>query len=89
MTQTFNTYHTFVVQVENRDKLKKYLDKRKIFINTLSYSNSFTTCCKKLKIKFNDLKKTELQSKKIITLPVNQFLSEKNKIYFKNNKYFL
>ncbi len=40
----FNTYHTFVVQVSNRDKLKKYLEKKKNRnINTLSNTNSFTT----------------------------------------------
>ena len=74
----FNTYHTFVVQVENRDKLKKYLDKRKIF-TSIHYPIPIhlQPAAKKLKIKFNDLKETELQSKKIITLPVNQFLSEK------------
>ena len=66
------------MQVKNRDKLKKYLDKRKIF-TSIHYPIPIhlQPAAKKLKIKFNDLKEIELQSKKIITLPVNQFLSEK------------
>ena len=66
------------MQAKNRDKLKKYLEKRKIF-TSIHYPIPIhlQPAAKKLKIKLYDLKETELQSKKIITLPVNQFLSEK------------
>ena len=74
----FNTYHTFVIQVERRNKLKEFLDK-----NGISTSIHYPIpihlqpAAKKLKLDTKNLEMTEKQSQKIITLPVNQFLSEK------------
>jgi dTDP-4-amino-4,6-dideoxygalactose transaminase len=73
----FNTYHTFVVQVANRTKLKNYLEKRGIE-TSIHYPIPIhlQPAAKKLKYKLGDFKVTETQSKKILTLPVNQFLKK-------------
>ena len=54
----FTTYNTFVIQVDKRDKLKKFLDKKKE-----NYDN------------------TEYQAKRIISLPINQFLKKKEILF--------
>ena len=73
----FNTYHTFVVQVSKRDKLKKYL-KSKGIETSIHYPIPIhlQPALKKLKYRYSNLNKTEKQSKKIITLPINQFLKK-------------
>ena len=73
----FNTYHTFVVQVANRTKLKNYLEKKGIE-TSIHYPIPIhlQPAAKKLKYKVGDFKITETQSKKILTLPVNQFLKK-------------
>jgi dTDP-4-amino-4,6-dideoxygalactose transaminase len=82
----FNTYHTFVIQTENRDKLKKYLFSKGIQTAIhYPYPIHLQPCAKKLGYKKGDFKKTELQSKKILTLPINQFLSKKNIIFIAKN----
>jgi len=73
----FNTYHTFVIQVKNRDKLKRYLEKKGIE-TSIHYPIPIhlQPAAKKLKYKLGDFKITEIQSKKILTLPINQFLKK-------------
>jgi len=73
----FNTYHTFVVQVPNRDKLKSYLEKKGIE-TSIHYPIPIhlQPAAKKLGYKLGDFKMTEHQSKKILTLPINQFLKK-------------
>ena len=87
----FNTYHTFVVQVSKRDKLKRYL-KSKGIETSIHYPIPIhlQPALKKLKYKFSNLNQTEKQSKKIITLPINQFLkeSEIKKICFEVNNFY-
>ena len=72
----FSTYHTYVVQVEKRDKLQKYLKRKGI--NTLIHypilinkSEAYKRIFGKKK---NNLPIAEQQSKNILTLPINQFL---------------
>lgn len=75
----FNTYHTFVIQVTKRNQLKKYLKKKGIEtsihypipIHLQPAARKFNYCV-------GDFKITETQSKKILTLPVNQFLTKKD-----------
>ena len=71
----FNTYHTFVVQVNNRNLLQKYLKKKGIG-TAIHYPIPIhmQPAFKKLNYKINKLPKTERQSKKIITLPIHQYL---------------
>ncbi len=74
----FNTYHTFVIQVEKRDRLKKFL-KNKGVETSIHYPIPIhlQPAYKKKFRKKNFLKKTESQSKKILTLPINQYLKKK------------
>jgi len=75
----FNTYHTFVVQVANRNKLKSYLEKKGIE-TSIHYPIPIhlQPAARKLKYKLGDFKITENQSKKILTLPINQFLKKRD-----------
>ena len=71
-----DTYHLFVIQVKNRDDLKKFLLKRKIETNIhypipIHKQRAFN---KKI-----NLPNTEEQSKRILSLPINQYIS-KNEI---------
>ena len=76
-TYEYNTYHTFVVQTEHRDKLKEYL-----FSNGIDTAIHYPIpihlqpASKKLGYKEGDFHITEKQSKQILTLPINQFLSK-------------
>ena len=78
----FNTYHTFVIQVPNRDRLRKYLSHKGIG-TSIHYPIPIhlQPASKKLGYKRGDFIKTESQSKKILTLPINQYLTEKELIY--------
>ena len=73
----FNTYHTFVVQTPKRDQLKKYLIKNKIE-TAIHYPIPIhlQPSAKKIGHKEGDFIKTEQQSKKILTLPIHQYLKE-------------
>ncbi|SVC16705.1 uncharacterized protein METZ01_LOCUS269559, partial [marine metagenome] len=76
-TYEYNTYHTFVVQTEHRDKLKEYL-----FSNGIDTAIHYPIpihlqpASKKLGYKVGDFPITEKQSKEILTLPVNQYLTK-------------
>ena len=78
----FNTYHTFVIQVNNRDKLRDYLLKKGIH-TAIHYPIPihFQPAAKKLNYKKGDFKRTEEQARRILTLPINQSL-KKEKIIF-------
>ena len=91
----FNTYHTFVVQVKNRSKLIKYLQK-----NCISTSIHYPVPIHKFdayKRRFNQKESfpvTEKQSKRILSLPINQtighteikFISKTINKFYKDNK---
>ena len=77
----FNSYHTFVIQVDKRDKLINYLKKKNIqtaihypipIHKQVAYINKFGN---------EKYVNTETQSKKILTLPINQYLTKKQIIY--------
>jgi len=90
----YNTYHTFVIQVEKRDKLKKFLQKNNIF-TAIHYPIPIhlQPAAKYLDYKKGSFLNTEKQAKKILTLPINQFLkhseikfiSEKINFFYKKN----
>jgi len=87
----FDTYHTFVVKVNKRDKLKKYLEKNGI-ATSIHYPKPIhlQPAAKKLGYKIGDFPITEIQSKRILTLPINQYLSKKEIYYICNkiNKFY-
>ena len=68
----------FVVQAENRDNLKRFLLKKNIQ-TPIHYPIPIhlQPATKRLSYNFKNLKMTEKQAKKIITLPINQFISVK------------
>jgi dTDP-4-amino-4,6-dideoxygalactose transaminase len=72
----FNTYHTFVIQIRFRNKLRKYLLNKGIG-TSIHYPVPIhlQPASKFLGHKIGDFKITENQSKKILTLPVNENLS--------------
>ena len=87
----FNTYHTFVVQLDKRDKLREYLFKNNI-TTTIHYPIPIhlQPAAKKLGYKKGSFKMAEKQATRILTLPINQFLQEKHiiKISEKINKFY-
>ena len=78
----FNTYHTFVIQIENRNKLQKYL-KVKGVDTTIHYPIPIhlQPASKNLNYNKGDYPVTEKQAKKILTLPIHQDL-KKNEIKY-------
>ncbi len=71
----FNTYHTFVIQVDNRDRLKKRLEEDGIE-TSIHYPIPIhlQPAAKRLGYKLGDFPETEMQAERILTLPVNQYL---------------
>lgn len=73
----YNTYHTFVIQVKKRDKLRKFLLNKKID-TSIHYPVPIhlQPAAKFLGYKKGDFPVTEHQSKNILTLPIHQDLKK-------------
>lgn len=73
----FNTYHTFVIQVDKRDELKNYLLEKGIE-TSIHYPIPIhlQPASRNLPYKKGDFPVTEKQADRILTLPVNQYLKE-------------
>ncbi len=82
----FNSYHTFVIQVKNRNKLKRYLEKNNI-TTAIHYPIPIhlQPAANYLGYNRGSFKMAEYQAKAILTLPINQFLKKKE-IEFISNK---
>lgn len=82
----YSTYHTFLIQAKNRNKLKKFLGKKGI-----STGIHYPYLIHKLKFikKYNPLKyrlpNAEKMVKKILTLPINQYMTSKEIKYISEN----
>jgi dTDP-4-amino-4,6-dideoxygalactose transaminase len=74
--QEFNTFHTFVIQVPHRDALQAHLASLGIK-TTIHYPVPIhlQPAAKKLGHSMGDFPVTESQAQRILTLPVNQFMS--------------
>ncbi len=74
----FDTYHTYVIKVDKRDELKKYLEKKGI-TTSIHYPTPIhlQPAAKKLGFKLGDYPNTERQAKRILTLPINQYITKK------------
>ena len=87
----YDTFHTYVIKVDKRDKLKKFLENKGIS-TSIHYPTPIhlQPAAKKLGLKIGDFPNTELQSKRILTLPINQYLSKKQIIYISRmvNKFY-
>jgi dTDP-4-amino-4,6-dideoxygalactose transaminase len=75
--EEFNTFHTFVVQVDRRDELQAYLKDRGIK-TAIHYPVPIhlQPAARGLGHKAGDFPVTEQQAGRILTLPVNQYMSE-------------
>jgi len=73
----FDTFHTFVIQVEKRDKLADYLKNRGIQ-TAVHYPIPIhlQPATKSLGYGLGDFPVAEKQAENILTLPINQFLEE-------------
>jgi dTDP-4-amino-4,6-dideoxygalactose transaminase len=76
--EEFNTYHTFVIQIDNRNKLKKYLESKGVS-TSIHYPIPIhlQPAAKKLGYKKGDFINAEKQSSQILTLPINENLGVK------------
>jgi dTDP-4-amino-4,6-dideoxygalactose transaminase len=72
----YNVYHTFVIQTKYRDELREYLSKNEIS-SAVHYPVPIhlQPAAKKLGYKVGDFPVAEKQSKEILTLPINQYLT--------------
>ena len=82
----YNSYHTFVIQVNKRDSLKNFLKFNQIE-TAIHYPVPIhlQPAAKYLGYKKGSFINAESQAKKILTLPINHFLSE-NQIKFVSQK---
>ena len=78
----FNSYHTFVIQVENRNELREFLFDQGIE-TAIHYPTPIhlQPAAKGLGYKKGDFAVTEKQAEKILTLPINQY-NTKNDLDF-------
>ena len=87
----FNTFHTFVIQVKFRDKLIKYLSENGVS-TAIHYPIPIhlQPAAKTLGYSLGSLPATENQSEMILSLPINQYVSEAQIVYVANllNKFF-
>ncbi|MBT5413343.1 MAG: DegT/DnrJ/EryC1/StrS family aminotransferase [Rhodospirillaceae bacterium] len=75
--EQFNTFHTFVIQTDRRDELKQYLAEHGIG-TAIHYPIPIhlQPAAKPLGHRKGDFPVTERQAERILTLPVNQFMTE-------------
>jgi dTDP-4-amino-4,6-dideoxygalactose transaminase len=76
ISSEFNTYHTFVIQVDNRDGLRKFLMDAGVE-TSIHYPVPIhlQPAARSLGHAKGDFPETERQAERILTLPVNQYLS--------------
>jgi dTDP-4-amino-4,6-dideoxygalactose transaminase len=73
----FNTWHTFVIQVDKRDELREFLASRKIE-TAIHYPVPIhlQPAGKNLGYRRGDFPVTEAQAGRILSLPIHQYLEE-------------
>lgn len=78
----FNTYHTFVVQVDNRDSLQKYLATKEIG-TAIHYPIPIhlQPAAKRYGYKPGSFPQTERQASRILSLPIHQNLGQEEVSY--------
>jgi len=88
----YNSYHTFVIQVDKRDQLKKYLEKNNI-MTSIHYPIPIhlQPAAKYLGYRKGSFKQAENQASRILTLPINQHLnfSQIKRVSDKINYFYL
>jgi len=88
----FNTYHTFVIQIDKRDALQSYLKENNI-ITVIHYPIPIhlQPAASKLGYKKGDFPQAEGQADRILSIPVHQYLTKTylEKIVKKINDFFV
>lgn len=75
----YNSYHLFVIQTKEREKLQKYLKKHKIETGIhYPIPIHLQKAAKYLNYKRGSFKNTEAQSKRILSLPINENLNKQD-----------
>jgi dTDP-4-amino-4,6-dideoxygalactose transaminase len=86
-----NTWHTFVIQVDRRDKLKDFLAENGVE-TAIHYPVPLHLQPAAIELGYQegDMPETERQAARILTLPVNQFLTDDDIEYVANsvNRFF-
>jgi len=75
--------HLFVILVENRDELKRYLEEQSIFCE-IHYPRPFYETDAYKHVNVNDCMKMDIYKYKLLSLPVYPEFSEKNVLYICN-----
>jgi len=73
--EEFNTFHTFVIQAEQRDNLKDHLSNQGIE-TAIHYPIPIHNQPASKNYNFGNYPNTEEQAKRILTLPIHQYLQE-------------
>ena len=78
----FNTFHVFVIQTDRRDELQKYLGNNGVG-TAIHYPIPIhlQPAAVELGHKRGDFPMTERQADRILSLPINQFLTEDDQVY--------
>ena len=88
----YNTYHTFTIQIDERDSLRSYLKENNI-VTAIHYPipNHLQPAADKLGYMKGDFPMVERQSDRILTLPVHQYLkrADLEKVVNKINNFFM
>jgi dTDP-4-amino-4,6-dideoxygalactose transaminase len=87
----FNTYHTYVIQVENREQLTSYLKSNGVeAVIHYPVPLHLQPAAESLAYKVGAFPVAEDQAKKILSLPIHQYLKEDDIIYISNliNKFY-
>lgn len=85
-----SNYHLFILIVENRDELKKYLEEHNIMC-AIHYPKPFYETDAYLHIKQSNLDKTDIYKYKLLTIPMYPELNENDVILISNtiNKFYI
>ena len=78
----FDTFQNYEILAKNRDKLRKYLSNKGIG-TIIQWNGVATNKLKKLGI-YSNLKNSDIMFKKLLMLPMNNFLTNKEIIYITN-----
>ncbi len=72
-----HTYHTYTIQCDNRDSLKDYLESKNIETKIhYPIPIHLQECAKYLNYELGDFPNAEYQARRILSLPINEFLTE-------------
>ncbi len=75
----YNTYHTYIIRADKRNMLQKHLFKNGIETKIhYPLPIHLQKASKKLKLRSSNLPNTERISREILTLPVNQYLKDRD-----------